>query len=149
MAKMIRISEAAALAMHVMVLMTAQSRKPLTTGSAAARLHVSGAHLSKVLQRLARAGLVDSIRGPRGGFILGKSPGRITLLDVYETIEGRHDVEGCLFDAPGCGAPRCILGGLLEKVDAQLTAYLSGTKLSALADLYAGDKGDETEDHKD
>lgn len=136
MAKMIRISEAAALAMHMMVLMASQPRKALSTGTAAARLHVSGAHLSKVLQRLAKAGLADSIRGPRGGFVLGRSPGRITLLDIYETIDGRHDSGGCLFDAPGCGAPRCILGGLLERVDAQIVEYLSGTKLSALADLY-------------
>jgi Rrf2 family protein len=148
MAKMIRISEAAALAMHVMVLMAAESRKPLATGKAAARLKVSGAHLSKVIQRLAKAGLVHSIRGPRGGFVLGKNPGKITLLDVYETIEGRHGASGCLFDAPGCGAPRCILGGLLKKVDAQLVGYLSGTKLSALADLYAGDDGDEKKNHK-
>ncbi|MEI6633507.1 MAG: Rrf2 family transcriptional regulator [Chlamydiota bacterium] len=147
MAKMIRISEAAALAMHVMVLMAAESRKPLSTGRAAARLKASGAHLSKVLQRLAKAGLVNSIRGPRGGFILSKSPGKITLLDVYETIEGRHCASGCLFDAPGCGAPRCILGGLLKKVNAQLVGYLSGTKLSALADLYAGDNGDEKKHH--
>ena len=147
MAKMIRISEAAALAMHVMVLMAAESRKPLSTGRAAARLKVSGAHLSKVLQRLAKAGLVHSIRGPRGGFVLARGPGKITLLDVYETIEGRHGASGCLFDAPGCGAPRCILGGLLTKVDAQLVGYLSGTKLSALADLYAGDNGDEKKHH--
>lgn len=149
MAKMIRISEAAALAMHAMVLMAANPKKPLATSGAAARLHVSGAHLSKVLQRLAKAGLVDSVRGPRGGFIMGRRPGSITLLEVYEAIEGRRDSSGCLFDAPGCAAPRCILGGLLEKVDAQLVGYLSATRLSALADLYAGDDGDEKKHHKD
>lgn len=143
MAKMVRISEAAALAMHAMVLMAADPKRPLSTGRAAERLNVSGAHLSKVLQRLAREGLVASVRGPRGGFVLGRSPRKITLLDIYETIEGPHVSGGCLFDAPGCGALRCILGGLLEKVDAQLVGYLSGARLSALADIYAKDGGDE------
>lgn len=92
---------------------------------------------------------MSSIRGPRGGFVLARPPGRITLLEVYEAIEGPRRGSRCLFDSPGCGAPRCILGGLLERVDAQLGGYLAGTKLSALADLYAGDDGNEEEDHKD
>jgi Rrf2 family protein len=149
MAKMLRISEAAALAMHAVVLMAADSKRPMAVGRAARRLNVSGAHLSKVLQRLSKAGLADSIRGPHGGFILAKSPGRITLLEVYEAIEGRREQSGCLFDGPGCGAPRCILGGLLERVDAQIGRYLSATRISSLADLYAGDDGDEEKHHQD
>ena len=149
MAQMLRISEAAALAMHAVVLMAAASKRPLAVGRAARRLDVSGAHLSKVLQRLAKAGLVDSVRGPRGGFILAKKPGRITLLEVYEAIEGRREKSECLFDGRGCGVPRCILGGLLGKVDAQIGRYLAATRISSLADLYAGDNGDEETHHKD
>lgn len=148
MARLVKISEAAALALHVMVLMAGRRGKPISTAAAASRLSVSDAHLSKVLQRLSKAGLVDSIRGPRGGFVLGRSPGRITLLDVYETIEGRHGESGCLFDSPGCGAPRCILNGLLAKVNARLVAYLSGTRLSALANLYPAEDGDEEKNNK-
>jgi len=147
MARMVRISDAAALAMHTMVLMAAEPGRALATGKAAARLNVSGAHLSKVLQRLAKAGLVSSVRGPRGGVVLAKSPKRITLLDVYETIEGPHTACGCLLDAPGCGAPRCILGDLLAKVDAQLVGYLSRARLSALAGIYAKERGGEEENN--
>jgi Rrf2 family protein len=48
-------------------------------------------YLRKVLQRLTRARLVQSERGRGGGFRLGKSPSKITLLDIVEAIEGPVD----------------------------------------------------------
>ncbi|HQM53114.1 MAG TPA: MazG nucleotide pyrophosphohydrolase domain-containing protein, partial [bacterium] len=69
--------------------------------------------------------------------------------EVYEAIEGRREKSECLFDGRGCGVPRCILGGLLGKVDAQIGRYLAATRISSLADLYAGDNGDEETHHKD
>ncbi len=46
------------------------------------------AYLNKQLQALARAGLVTSVPGPRGGFRLARAPEQITLLDVVNAIEG-------------------------------------------------------------
>ncbi|MCX6357717.1 MAG: Rrf2 family transcriptional regulator [Candidatus Aureabacteria bacterium] len=149
MARLIRISEASALGLHVMVLMAGAREKPLPTGAAASRLGVSGAHLSKVLQRLGRAGLVKSIRGPEGGFTLAKKSGAISLLDVYEAIEGRCEKSACLFGAPACGGTRCILGGVLEKADGAMRAYLGNTTLADLAGIYKEGKsnGEEKKNH--
>ncbi|MEJ2744359.1 MAG: Rrf2 family transcriptional regulator, partial [bacterium] len=60
MAKLIKMSEAVSLALHVTVLMAANPHAPLSTHEAASRIKVSEAHLSKVLQRLAKGGLVRS-----------------------------------------------------------------------------------------
>jgi len=138
MAKLIRMSEAASLALHAMVLMASTQRQPLSTHEAAARLKVSEAHLSKVMQRLAKGGLVRSVRGPRGGFVVGRRPDDISLLDVYESIEGKCEASRCLFDVPACDGKKCILGGIMEKVDGQLRRYLAGARLAALAGKYKG-----------
>ena len=45
-------------------------------------------YLLKILQQLVRAGILNSKRGPRGGFTMGKELHQITLLDVFEAIEG-------------------------------------------------------------
>jgi Rrf2 family protein len=140
MSSILRISEAASLALHSMVLLAASPDRLIPTREIASGLHVSEAHLSKVLQRLARVGLVKSTRGPKGGFMLGKAGDEVSLLDVYESIEGPLMPTKCLFDAQICGGEKCILGGLLETVDKQVREYLAETRLSELTSVYKSGK---------
>jgi Rrf2 family protein len=54
-----------------------------------AQLHdVSPSYLAKQLQALSRAGLIRSVQGKAGGYVLTRSPARITVLDVVEAIDG-------------------------------------------------------------
>jgi len=134
MSSVLKISEAASLALHSMALLAENPEQSFTTREIATELNVSEAHLSKVLQRLAKAGLAKSIRGPKGGFTVGKPTDQITLLDVYESIEGPIEPCECLFDVPVCGNKGCILDGLLGTIDRQVRDYLAGAKLNELAE---------------
>jgi Rrf2 family protein len=140
MANILKISEAASLALHSTVLLAANPDKLISTREIAAMLHVSEAHLSKVLQRLTRTGIVRAIRGPRGGFRLVKPANETTLLEVYESIEGTLTPGKCLFESPICEGDACILGGLLETVDRQFRDYLTETKLDDLTSIYRSAK---------
>lgn len=121
----------------------------VSTPEIASDLKVSEAHLSKVLQRLTRVGLVKSIRGPRGGFRLLQSHNEITLLDVYEAIEGRLQSTNCLLNTRSCNGERCILGILLESVNRQIRDYLAGTRLSELTNVFYKEKDhEEKADHQ-
>jgi Rrf2 family protein len=64
---------------------------------------VPGEFLSKVLQSLARARLIQSHRGTRGGFELARSGSEITMLDVVEAIEGPIQLNLCLAQDDQCG----------------------------------------------
>jgi Rrf2 family protein len=136
MTNAIRISEAGSLALHAMAFLAASPRRRLTTGEIASELNVSEAHLSKVLQRLAKAGLVRSARGAKGGFELARPRGKVSLLEVYEAIEGPLSTSKCLLGLPVCGARRCILGDLVEVVNKRVRDHLSKTRLSKLSDCY-------------
>lgn len=136
MSTMLKISEAASLALHAMVFLAAKPHRLVSTREMASTLHISEAHLSKVLQRLARAGLVRSIRGPKGGFMLTRAGDRISLLDVYEAIEGPLVSSTCLLGTSACGGEQCILGGLLGIVDKLVREYLTETRLSELNRVY-------------
>ena len=138
MSSVLKISEAASLALHSMAFLAANPEQSVSTREIASRLRVSEAHLSKVLQRLTKAGFAKSMRGPKGGFVIGKPADQITLLDVYESIEGPIEPCECLFGTPVCDGIGCILGGLLGTVDRQVRGYLAGTKLSDLADRKLG-----------
>jgi Rrf2 family protein len=136
MSQALRISEAASLALHSMALLAARSDKPLATHEIAGELRVSEAHLSKVLQRLAKGGLVAATRGPGGGFELAKAPGDISLLEVYETIDGPLGCDDCLLGEPTCRGEACLLGDLIKSVNEQMRTYLSATHLADVTTTY-------------
>lgn len=135
MAGVLNISEATSLAVHAMAFLAGNNEKPWSTREISETLGVSEAHLSKVLQRLTKAGLLQSVRGPRGGFRLAKPAGRIPLLRVYETIEGRLIQQDCLLGAKVCSGNGCVFGGFVDSVSRQFRNYLSNTNLSELAHL--------------
>ncbi len=129
MSNLIRISEAASLALHTMSCLPEGGKDVVTAKHVAATLGVSEAHLSKVLQRLVKAGLVKSERGPHGGFCLARPGGDITLLDVFEAIEGTLEPVDCLLGTMSCGG-KCILGDLIRSVNRQIGERLAHTKVS-------------------
>ena len=56
---------------------------------------VPSAYLAKHLQALARAGVVETVKGPRGGYRLARPPAEITVLDVVEAIDGDEPAFRC------------------------------------------------------
>ena len=129
----LRISEAASLAIHaMMVLVSDEDKRPLPVTTIAEMLGVSSAHLGKVFQRLVREGLVLSKRGPHGGFTLSRAPEEMTLLQVYEAIDGPLDAHQCLLGRDKCPVETCVLGTLLYDVHERMRDYLENTNLSKL-----------------
>jgi Rrf2 family protein len=137
MANVLKISEAATLALHTLVFLAARPGEIHSTNRIASRLRASEAHLAKVLQRLARMGLVRSIRGARGGFVLGRPPEEISLLEAYEAIDGPLQGGNCLLGRHVCGDVGCILGGLLEDISRNVKEHLAGQRLSELTHIFA------------
>ncbi len=140
MAKILKISDAAAMAMHSMAILAKDADKKMTTREIANILDVSEHHLSKVLQRLTKSGMVNAVRGPRGGFTLSRDPRKVTLLQIYEEFEGELGSDNCLFEHRvcnnnGCMDRLCILGDLISYVTAQVKDYLSETRLSDVIDI--------------
>lgn len=148
MSNVVKMSEAASLGLHAMVVLAEEPDRSVSIKEIVESLDVSGAHLSKVLQRLVRAGLLNSTRGPYGGFTLGRPSNKITLLDVYESIEGPLVPSKCLFSTPRCDGRECILGGLLENVNREVRDHLAGTTLADLdhIDFTAGAEGKKGEE---
>lgn len=118
------------------VLLAQKPDRRLSAGRIAAALGGSETHLTKVLQRLAKAGLVDSLRGPRGGFVLGRRADTICLLEVYESIEGTLKRTVCFLASPVCQSGKCLFGDLLGGVAEQAHQHLSETRLSDLTDTF-------------
>jgi len=130
----LKLSQATSLGIHTAAYLAGRPDQVVTTRQVASALGVSENHLAKVLQRLTKAGLVRSVRGPRGGFMLSRPPDEVTLLDVYEAIDGPLVLSDCLLETPVCNG-QCILGDLLSKVNGLVKDRFTNTRLSAMPQL--------------
>ena len=72
---------------------------PISATLIAKRQELPVAYLEQLLHRLKIRGLVNSVRGPRGGYELAKGPDRITMADVVRVLDGAND-NGIWSEAP-------------------------------------------------
>ena len=133
MAGLIHFSEAVNLGLHALLLLAATPAAARDNRRLAADLDVSANHLSKVLQRLQHAGLVTSTRGPAGGFRLAHAPQDVSLLTVYEALEGPLTHRTCLLSRPHCPAGGCVFGSLLADTTRAFEQHLRRTTLATVA----------------
>ena len=135
MSVLLKISEASVLALHAMIYIALKQDEMATNAEIAKTLNASDNHLSKVLQRLTKAGLVTSVRGPKGGFILGRDSSEIFIREIYELFEGPMDSNGCLLRTPVCNN-HCVFGDLFSRVNTMVIDFMSGTKLGDAVENY-------------
>ena len=107
---------------------------------AAAALGVSEAHLMKVLQHLSRAGICHATRGPKGGFRLAGDPDQISLLRVFEAIEGPISGTCCLFNERKCRKGGCILGDMVATITDTAKKRMAGTTLAKAAAIMRAER---------
>jgi len=93
MNKILKISEAAAIAIHACAILGAEKGRRVDARTCQEFSMFSYDHLSKVLQRLTKAGIVRSVKGPSGGFELKRDSSTLYLKDIYEVIEGSMMLE--------------------------------------------------------
>lgn len=125
----IKISEAASIAFHAMLELVANQDKLVSVKEIAAKLEVSANHLSKIMQRLNKAGFIDSIKGFNGGFRLAIAPEKLTFLEIYELFDGKIQSTNCLLSHKRCEST-CIFGDLISSVNNQVKEKFETTTLA-------------------
>lgn len=124
-------------ALQALGLMAASPGFSLDAAAVARRCGLPAAALSKSLQRLAQRGLLESRRGPGGGYRLARSPERVTLAEVAEALDGADRRRGrCLLEEVPCrGDSPCALHPAAVEADAVMRAALERL---TLADIVLG-----------
>ncbi|MCF8369301.1 MAG: Rrf2 family transcriptional regulator [Bacteroidales bacterium] len=128
MAHVIQFSEASFIALHGMVIV-AKAKEQTNVLKIAGQLNSSKHHVAKVMQRLVKDGFLSSQRGPTGGFELKKKPINISLLDIYESIEGRIEIGDCPLDNPVCPFEKCIFSNVTRKMTEDFVKYMKNETL--------------------
>lgn len=107
------------------LLATRSSTKPLPISEMASSLQLSDKYLEQLLMALRRAGLVRSIRGANGGFVLARSSSQISLKEIMEALQG--PLEFCECQVPSC--TECVRPEIWTALEACIGATLSSISL--------------------
>ncbi|WP_406676515.1 RrF2 family transcriptional regulator [Moorella sp. ACPs] len=110
---------------------------PIPIKSVAERQDISEHYLEQLIAVLRKAGLVKSVRGAQGGYILSRDPEEITVGDIIRVLEGPIAPVECLNASEGEGCERaetCVTRGIWEKVRDSISSVLDSF---TLADMVA------------
>lgn len=108
------ISQTAEYALRAMTYLAMNAGAPKTTGQIAGTTRVPAGYLSKVMQSLVKAGLVNSQRGVGGGFLLARRTEKISILEVINAVDPIQRIRFCPLDLKTHGTKLCALHKRLD-----------------------------------
>ena len=125
------ISQTAEYALRAIVHLAQTHPVPQTAASIAERTHVPVPYLSKVMQSLARVGLVSSQRGLHGGFALVRMASTFSVRVCIGGVEPRNHIRSCPLRIPG-HTDRCMLHTTLESALLRMEEVYAATPIDKL-----------------
>ena len=143
MASVIHISDAVSIGVHAALCLSSNPNRYWSSREIVSRFHFSEAHLAKVMASLTRAGIVTAVRGPHGGSRLCRPPTEITLLEIFEAIDGPMFMDTCLLAPDGCHSTCCRLGPKLAGYNQSIRDLFASTRLADLAGQFPAAAGNE------
>ncbi len=110
-----------------------QSR-PVSLAEISERQTISLSYLEQLFSRLRKAGLVDSVRGPGGGYLLVGQADLVCVADIIKAVNESIDSTNCGGKGDCQGGSICLTHNLWDELSRQINDFLSGI---SLADLVA------------
>lgn len=103
---------------------------PVQIGDIAKRVDISVKYLEQLIIPLKKAGYVESIRGPKGGHMLTKSPNEITIGEIVGLLEGGINLSECIENPDMCDKSKdCLTRGIWEEATKAMSDKLNSITL--------------------
>jgi Rrf2 family protein len=115
---------------------------PMSLKTIAERQGLSEHYLEQLAAPLRKAGLIVSVRGAQGGYVLSRPASQITVGDIVRVLEGPIGFTDCTTEgepAPDCAAG-CVVRGVWEKVTAQIVNVIDSISLFDLAEQHRAEQ---------
>ncbi len=125
-------------AVMAMVDLASHSRgKPVALADVASRQEISLSYLEQLFSKLRRGGVVKSVRGPGGGYLLARPEAETRVADIILAVDEPIQATRCTPGQPaGCHSnkSRCLTHDLWEELGNQIYLYLSSVSLADVVD---------------
>lgn len=107
---------------------------PVTLAGISERQKISLSYLEQLFGKLRRYSLVDSVRGPGGGYCLARPGGQITVADIVRAVDEQLDATQCGGKENCKDEERCMTHELWATLNMKMYEYLTSVTLADLAD---------------
>ena len=107
---------------------------PVTLAGISERQKISLSYLEQLFGKLRRRALVESVRGPGGGYHLARDPSLVSVADIVRAVEEPIDSTQCGGRENCRGNERCMTHDLWEELNSTVYGFLAGVKLSHLVE---------------
>lgn len=102
----------------------------------------SNRYLENIFVKIRKAGLVKSLKGERGGFMLAKNPAEISVYDILRAVETEVAPSRCSIDVTACTrAKYCGIRGIWMGLNEKIRDYLMQTNLEQVKKMHFGSGG--------
>lgn len=116
----------------------AVSAGPVTIRQISEKQNVSVSYLEQILNTLRKSGIIQSVKGPGGGYILSREPEKISIGEILRELEGPVAITSCLDPAEGCiRVDSCVTHLLWKSLGENIERFLDSMSLK---DLLSGDQ---------
>lgn len=127
-----QLSQTAEYALRAIIWLAQNIGNPQTAQQIATGCKMPAGYLAKVLQPLARAGLVSAQRGLGGGYVMERDPGSLSLLEVIAAVEPIQRIRTCPLKIGAHGSRLCALHQTLDDALAQIEKTLGDRTIGEL-----------------
>lgn len=105
---------------------------PVSLADISERQGISLSYLEQLFARLRKQGLVSSVRGPGGGYQLGRAPAEIAIAEVISAVDESIDATRCQGKSDCQGGVRCLTHSLWSDLSHRIEDFLAGITLGEL-----------------
>lgn len=114
-----------------------QSSGPVALAAIAQRQAISLSYLEQLFAKLRKSAVVDSVRGPGGGYVLARQAGEISVADIILAVDEPVDARGCTGKTQcetgtNGRAGKCMTHDLWESLNQKMIGYLDSVPLAEL-----------------
>ena len=115
--------------------------RPLQLKIIAERQEISVKYLEQLMAILKSAGLIKSVRGSKGGYVLARAPNQIALSDILHCVEGPIATVECVEDSTSCArAADCAAREVWKRVEQAIEQVLQSITLKDVAEMASNTK---------
>ena len=105
--------------------------KPVTLQAISARQNISLTYLERIFISLRRNGIVASVKGPGGGYVLSKDPGAVSISEVLRAMDSRSfKMTRCSRGVCVSGVEKCLTHKIWASLGASMNAHLSAISIN-------------------
>jgi len=107
---------------------------PVSVLDVSSRQGIPGAYLEQLFARLRRGGLIESVRGPGGGYVLSRKADSVSISDVLVAVGEGVDATRCQGAADCQDGAQCLTHDLWSELSDRIDGFLGGITLASLVE---------------